>query len=130
MKKNERINENKKEENKNAKFDKNSPLRKINPTKHPCHDRKPYTKKDEIPTKKRGQLIKEIKTAKKQHQQPKLTIYENSALQNVLAAVPKKEKYQRKRKKQTKIIKKEKKHQRAIAKTYHLRSPRLENLQK
>ncbi len=42
--------------------------------------------------KKRGQLIKEIKTAKKQHQQPKLTIYENSALQNVLAAVPKKEK--------------------------------------
>ncbi len=64
----------------------------IQPTKHPCHDRKPYTKKDEIPTKKRGQLIKEIKTAKKQHQQPKLTIYENSALQNVLAAVPKKEK--------------------------------------
>ena len=25
----------------------------IQPTNHPCHDRKPYTKKDEIPTKKK-----------------------------------------------------------------------------
>ena len=45
----------------------------IQPTKHLCHDRKPYTKKDEIPTKKRGQLIrnknrqKTIPTAKTYH---------------------------------------------------------------
>jgi len=38
MKKNERINENKKEENKNTKFDQNSPLRKLNPIRHSCQN--------------------------------------------------------------------------------------------
>ena len=36
MKKNERINENKKGENKNVKFNQNSPLRKLKPTRHSC----------------------------------------------------------------------------------------------
>jgi len=45
MKKNKRINENKKGKNKNVKFNQNSPLRKLNPTRHSCHSRKQYLKK-------------------------------------------------------------------------------------
>jgi len=69
-------------------------LQRLSSTKRPCQSRKSYLREKWWNKRKKNKEETDNKVKKKETKTwPKLTIYENPALQNVLATVPKKEKW-------------------------------------